>query len=254
MKITLEECKRRMDENNGDLDLSYTQITSLPEGLTVGGGLDLEGTPITALPGGLIVGGHLDLSDTKITSLPEGLTVGDWLDLRYTKITALPEGLTVGGRLYCDFPYNKERLTHLKDGDETSEYIFADGILSHITSKRRVGEYTLYVGKIKGKNVVTDGKNYAHCDSLRDGISDLLFKSAKDRGADVYKSLKLTDTMTIDEAKTMYRIITGACKAGTQSFVDSLGEKKKDVYTIKEMIDLTRGAYGSNAFQKFFVG
>lgn len=214
MKITLEECQRRMDENNGNLDLPCTLITSLPKDLTVGESLDLCETPITSLP----------------------------------------EGLTVGGWIYCNFPYDEEKITYLKDGDETSEYLYADGILTHITGKRRVGDYTLYVGKIKGKNVVTDGKNYAHCGSLRDGISDLLFKSAKDRGADVYKSLKLTDSISSDEAITMYRIITGACKAGTQSFVDSLGEKKKDVYTIKEMIDLTRGAYGSQSFEKFFVG
>lgn len=36
MKLTLEEAQKRMDENNGNLDLSETQITALPEGLSVG--------------------------------------------------------------------------------------------------------------------------------------------------------------------------------------------------------------------------
>ena len=79
-KFTLEELNEMMDESGGSLDLRDTQITALPEGLTVGGSLDLENC-------------------TQITALPEGLTVGDYLDLRGTQITALPEGLTVGGSL-----------------------------------------------------------------------------------------------------------------------------------------------------------
>ena len=44
--------------------------------------------------------GYLDLRGTQITALPDGLTVGGYLDLRGTQITALPDGLTVGGSLY----------------------------------------------------------------------------------------------------------------------------------------------------------
>ncbi len=46
--------------------------------------------------------GDLDLRGTGITSLPEGLTVGGNLYLRGTGITSLPEGLTVGGDLYLE--------------------------------------------------------------------------------------------------------------------------------------------------------
>jgi len=72
---------------SGSLDLQGTQITALPEGLTVGGWLYLQGTQITALPEGLTVGGSLYLQDTQITALPEGLTVGGSLDLQGTQIT-----------------------------------------------------------------------------------------------------------------------------------------------------------------------
>ena len=48
MKITMDECIRIMERNAGRLDLEgCTGITSLPEGLTVGGSLDLSGTGIT---------------------------------------------------------------------------------------------------------------------------------------------------------------------------------------------------------------
>ena len=53
MTYTLKELQEMMDKNNGNLDLSDTEISSLPEGLKVGGYLDLSHTPITSLPEGL---------------------------------------------------------------------------------------------------------------------------------------------------------------------------------------------------------
>jgi hypothetical protein len=83
----------------GDLNLSNTPITSLPDGLRVGGGLKLSNTPITSLPDGLRVGGDLYLYGTPITSLPDDLSVGRDLYLYDTPITSLPDGLMVGGSL-----------------------------------------------------------------------------------------------------------------------------------------------------------
>ncbi len=115
-----------------------------------------------------------------------------------------------------------------------------------------MGIYTYYIGKIRGKNVVTDGKNYAHCDKLREGIADLMFKSAKDRGADQYKGMSLDTEMTVEDAVTMYRVITGACRQGSENFVNGLDDQLKEKYTIRECIELTRGQYGAEAFRKFF--
>jgi hypothetical protein len=70
----------------------------LPKGLEVGGHLDLSYSLINSLPEGLKVGESLFLFDcANITSLPEGLEVGRKLDLSYTNITSLPRGLKVEG-------------------------------------------------------------------------------------------------------------------------------------------------------------
>ena len=218
MKITLEWCKRKMENNGGWLDLSGTQIQSLPEGLTVGGWLDLRNTPIQSLPEGLTVGGWLDLSGTQIQDKAK----------ERRKVKTLTVGAYVKGK-----------------------YLYADGILTHVKGKKTVGKFTLYVGKIKGKNVVSDGVNYAHCDNIREGIADLLFKSAADRGAEQYKNLTLDTELTVAEMVTMYRVITGACRQGSESFVNSLGELKEK-YTIREAIELTEGQYNSEKFSDFF--
>ena len=116
------------DGGKGDLDLNNTPITSLPQGLKVGGGLGLNNTKITSLPQGLKVVGNLDLRGTKITSLPQDLKVGGSLDLYDTKITSLPQDLKVGGSLYLyDTPiaakYTKDQIKQMVPGVEGSIYI-----------------------------------------------------------------------------------------------------------------------------------
>ena len=85
----------------GRLYLFDSKITTLPEGLKVGGDLDLSySEKLNSLPKGLKVGGELNLFYTKITSLPEGLKVGGSLTLAFCdNITSLPESLYVDGDL-----------------------------------------------------------------------------------------------------------------------------------------------------------
>lgn len=194
MNYTIEQLQEMMEENGGSLDLKGTQITSLPDNLTVGGYLYLRGTQIT--------------DDTKVKRLREG-------------------------------EYAKGR------------YLYADGILTHVKTKHENGKYTYYVGKIKGRNVIYDGENCAHCKSFADGVADLTFKAAKNRGSEQYKDLTKDSIVSKDEAITMYRIITGACRQGTENFLSTIKEFKEN-YTIRELIEITRGQYGATTFEKFF--
>ena len=256
MKLTLEKAKAMMGQNNnGNLDLSNTKITALPDNLTVGGNLYLSGTGITALPDNLTVGGNLYLSDTKITALPDNLTVGGNLYLIGTEITALPDNLTVGGGLYLrGIKITNPTVKRLRHGEYVpGKYLYADRILTHIKKKKKIGEYTLFIGKIPNRHVIFDGKHYAHCRNFHEGRKDLRFKAAKDRGADQYRGISLDDSFTEEELETMYRIITGACQQGTQAFVDGLKERKKR-RTIRETFELTEGQYGAEEFRAFFEG
>ena len=231
-KLTLEQAEKRMEENGGNLDLRWMSVTKLPDGLQVGGYLDLRGTQITALPSGLVV--------------------KDDLYIRDTKITELPDDLTIGGEIHTDDHALATPPHILREGDYVEgKYIYVDGILTSIKKTKRVQGYTLYVGRLPNHNVVSDGTNFAHCATLRDGIADLAFKTAKDRGAEQYKGLTLDSELTSEEIITMYRIITGACRQGTAQFVASLGELK-DRYTIREAIEITKGQYNADRFKQFF--
>ena len=215
MTYTIEELEQMMREDGGSLWLNNTKITSLPDNLKVRGSPDLSGTPITTLPDNLTVGGGLDLSNTKIK--------------------------------------NRDHYNRLQNGDYVEgDYLFADGILTHVKRAKKIGEYTFYVGKIPGMNVVFDGKYYAQCKTFREGVRDIEFKRASDRGAEQYRPLTLDSEVSKDEAITMYRVITGACQQGTESFVGSLRDTK-DRYTIREMISITEGQYGARTFESFFA-
>jgi len=92
------------------------------------GNLNLAGTPITSLPQGLTVGGKLDLRNTPITSLPQGLEVVDYLDISDTKITSLPQDLTIVGDLYLkntsiSKKYSKEQIKQMVPGVKGTIYI-----------------------------------------------------------------------------------------------------------------------------------
>ena len=47
----------------------------------------------------------------------------------------------------------------------------------------------------------------------------------------------------------VYRAITGACQYGTKQFIESKGGLKKK-YTLKEILEQTNGAYGSERFKE----
>ena len=87
----------------GSLDLSESDIGSLPDGLQVEGSLFLRGcTRLVSLPAGLEVGRSLYLEGcTGLTSLPDGLEVGHSLYLdNCLRLRRLPNGLKVGHTLW----------------------------------------------------------------------------------------------------------------------------------------------------------
>ena len=74
-----------------------------------------------------------------------------------------------------------------------------------------------------------------------------------DRDTTAYKKLSLDDELTFEEAIAAYRTITGACSAGTRDYIENrLPKPHKERYTIREIIELTRGEYKSETFKQFF--
>jgi hypothetical protein len=101
----------------GELDLTDTDIKSLPDGLKVAGDLNLTETDMRLLPERLEVAGNLYLDHSFIKSLPKDLKVGGYLSIEATYIKSLPRGLQVGGDLYL----NDSKLLNNIDYNDSNE-------------------------------------------------------------------------------------------------------------------------------------
>ena len=239
---------------NGDLDLRGTGITSLPDGLVIDGGIDLENcTGITSLPEGLVVRGSLDLYGTGITSLPDDLTVGGSLYLEnctgITYTSNVPLTLSAKDRKKISDAQNRP-ITWKRDG---REYIKVDIIFTAVDSHHGNVYRVHKLGCEKQLYLVTDGDNHwAHGDTLQEARADLIYK-INDRDTSMYDGMMLDDTLTFEEAIAAYRTITGACSPGTRDYINNrLPKPHKVKYTIREIISLTEGEYGSERFIEFF--
>ena len=137
--------------------------------------------------------------------------------------------------------------------NENGKYIKADENFGKILEQKgNVYHIDMYGG---GEIIylITNGEGYwAHGDTLEEAKDDLIYKISE-RNKDCYKGLTLDSELSFKDAITCYRVITGACSFGTRDFIEHrLGENKKEVYTIKEIIELTKGEYGNTTFKDFF--
>ena len=191
-----------------------------PEGFSprVGGYLYLTGTPIRKLPDNLTVGGSLD---------HDGLPPGE-----ICKVKPIPAGTALSW--------------------QNGKYILADGIFSEVASRRGNIFRVKNTGKAGIQYLVTDGNGkWAHGDTPEAAKADLIYKiSVRDTGG--FSHLTLDSVVSFEEAVEAYRVITGACEAGTRCFVESQPERKES-YSIREIVSLTEGKYGNREFAQFFA-
>ena len=246
----------------GLLDISHTKITEIPDDCEIGA-LYMSYTSITKLRDNLTLGG-LIINKCPISELPKNLVVYGSLDIEKTLIKCLPDDC-LATRVYCDFELNDERYEKdwgcyiLKDEivhinhPSGREFLHVDGILTEVVEKKG-NVYHIRTGVNDPiYYVVTDGNgHWAHGDTLEDAKEDLIFKISK-RDKSEYESLTLDSELPYDEAVVCYRVITGACRAGTQGYIEHrLPNPRKEKYTIREMIELTKNEYGGKEFREFF--
>ena len=196
--------------------------------------------------------GNLDLRGTGITSLPKGLTIGESIYLRDTGITDTSNvtlTLSAEARKKINDAQNRP-ITWKRD---SKEYIKADGMFTAVDSHHGNVYRVHKIGRDKQLYLVTDGDNHwAHGDTLQEARVDLIYK-INDRDTSMYDGMTLDSTLTFEEAITAYRTITGACSPGTRDYINNrLPKPHKAKYTIREIISLTEGEYGSERFMEFF--
>ena len=247
----------------GSISCRYSSLVSLKGApKKVGGGFYCNDNALTSLKGApKEVGGGFDCSYNKLTTL-EGAPkeVGGYFDCYNNALTSLkgaPE--KVGSYFDCSGnPQLKELLdkmpTQAIRGDVYKWcgkiWSFFDGVQKEVATIRKSGSLTVYKMK-DGTYAVHDGEAYAHGETLKEAKADFIFKrTSKDLSE--YKELTLDSKLTLAECIKMYRSITGACSLGTKEFCSK--RKLKKAYTVREVIEITDGAYGNNKLKEFFKG
>ena len=182
---------------------------------------------------------------------------------------AFPKLSTVGGWLDCRGAGTRAAFPKLKNkevGDSAARnvvartfrrkgFLFADGLLSRIveTKQSRGGAQIhkiVAVGQNKTSYCIELDGTYSHGDTIKEARESLIYKVGK-RDKSAYVGWKLDRKISAKEAIKSYRVITGACEAGVRGFVQSHGKLKR-TYTVQEVIDLTKGQFGNDAYAAFF--
>ena len=199
-----------------------------------------------------------------LTSLPANakLTVGGDLDLR--ALTSLPANakLTVGGYIYLSALTHKTehtggnpRAREIARAAVTAVfaaigYTIADGILAKVIQKRGPVSRVIICGKTEVSYVISDDEgNHAHGGTLDEARADLMIKRTS-RDLTQFKSWTPEKVVSKSDAIFAYRSITGACAQGTRIWLEQRQTPEK--LSVKEIMELTKGAYGAEAFKNFF--
>ena len=128
----------------------------------------------------------------------------------------------------------------------------ADGITKVIKKVKQITESEKVYFLEDGTFCVQNGDTFAHAKTLKMSLFDLRFKLS-DRDMSDYENLSTDDKLSLEDAITCYRAITGACSGGVEDFLERESMNKNE-FTIGEIIELTKDAYAGDTFAKFFKG
>ena len=220
-----------------------------PNLTTVGGSLSIHSD--AKLPNLTTVGGSLSIySDAKLDA-PNLTTVGGYLSIHSD--AKLPNLTTVGGYLYIysDAKLDAPFLKGLK-------WKSIDGYLFVIESTKVKGDTIIFKGyNIKNvkDNVITkdecyvaeQGVYYAHGKTIKKAVEDVKFKAISEK----LKKEPINKDTVID--MKYYRLITGACEMGVQSFIK--GNGLKESYKASELLPILEqsNAYGLSQFKELLT-
>lgn len=182
------------------------------------------------------VTGYLHIHSSAKLDAPALESVGGYLHIH-------SEGSLIANKLYTG-GYSKFRVY--------------DNIGCVVLSEKQKGGVTILScrhSKIKNQKVIgdkfyvaqKDGQN-AHAKTINEAVQEILFKTGN-RDISQFRNMPKDTKKTPSEWAFVYRMVTGACQYGTTKSIESKGKPKK-AYTLKEIVQLTNGQWGYDAFVK----
>ncbi len=157
-------------------------------------------------------------------------------------------GKPIGGLAFIiDGKTLKANEWYIVEKNKWVEVDFTDGVFSRVISSKNG------VKKVKSDDgdimyIVSSGEFNAHGKTIKEAREALIYKT-QSRDVSEYKNMPKDTVKTPKEWAAVYHVTTGACIAGCESFIKSKGKLKK-TYTLAEILEQTKGAYGHERFKE----
>ena len=236
--------KTDLEKTTGWLKKNGARFDVYNDGVHVDGRLVIPRGKRVALPT-LVKSGSVDVRENATLTAPALAEVSGSVDVRENATLTAPALRTIGHVAYKTTMFGHAIEVFDGIGTVTVSEKTRDGITIRCCRKAAFED-----GRLAGEKmyVVSQGEHNAHGETLSSAMSDLAYKAA-DRDVSQYKNMPMDTVKPPYEWATVYRIITGACQMGTEDFIQSQGTLK-ETYTLSEIIELTRGAYGAERFRE----
>ena len=137
-------------------------------------------------------------------------------------------------------------------------YKYIDNGVYVIKNEKQVEDYTIFKGQsiedYFDENeehcfIASKGEFNAHGETIKEAISDVEFKYLQSQGVQEHiKRVKEQGYITPND----YRLLTGACRYGTNRWLEENGFTWEDSKSIEEVLELTKGQYGHDKLVEIF--
>lgn len=173
---------------------------------------------------------------------------------KYSELTEITGDLSINSKAKLDAP-----KLYAKGFDNFKVY---DGIACVVLSSKKKADIEILScrhAKVKQQKLVGEkffvakkGNYSAHAKELKTALEELAFKLG-DRDIEKYRNMPEHTRKSPQDWAFVYRMVTVACRFGTKQFMESKGALKK-TYTLSEIIEQTKGAYGHDKFVQVVRG
>jgi len=234
-------------------------LTTLPENVQFNNGGSVSLRSLTTLPENVQFNNGENVSLRSLTTLPENVQFNNGGYVYFDSLTTLPENVQFnnGGSVYLQ---SLTEPTQFYQGRRCT-FKFIDGYTMLIESFKRRGEITIskarYFGggpieKLKQCFIAESDGDFAHGDTAEGAVRDLNFKVLQGTAdlSEIVEQVKSSGEVTAAQ----YRLLTGACGAGVEHFLESKGiPAKTKSLPLKEVIAMTQGAFGGEKMKELFA-
>jgi hypothetical protein len=229
---------------DGDLTISKGETVETELLAEVSGSVDVRENATFTAPA-LVKSGYVYVGENATFTAPALAELSGYVDVRENATFTAPALVTIGEVKYATTIMGHEVKVYDKMGCVAVSEKERDGITIRLCRKASFKD-----GQLVGDKyfVVSQGQHNAHGESLDEAMADLMYKTAS-RDVSQYRNMPADTVKPPHEWATVYRIVTGACQYGTRAFMKQKGVLK-EAYTLAEIVEQTRGAFGSERFRE----